>query len=140
MFSKLLRFAILPVESFYHRRTTNAENYISSLRIFPCSTMLHQRSVQGSNDSRENSRQKFPSIHPSIPFEFLVELVVSKEETPPSLSVPTPRFRWNEETAVRLIGNTVRDIISSGKLPSLVRTTGTIFRHGDVRNASYCCV
>lgn len=102
--------------------------------------MLHQRSVQGSNDSRENSRQKFPSIHPSIPFEFLVELVVSKDETPPSLSVPTPRFRWNEETAVRLIGNTVRDIISSGKLPSLVRTTGTIFRHGDVRNASYCCV
>lgn len=83
MFSKLLHFTILPVESFYHRHTTNAENYISSLRIFPCSTMLHQRSVQGSNDSRENSRQKFPSIHPSIPFEFLVELVVSKDETPP---------------------------------------------------------
>lgn len=83
MFSKLLHFTILPVESFYHRHTTNAENYISSLRIFPCSTMLHQRSIQGSNDSRENSRQKFPSIHPSIPFEFLVELVVSKDETPP---------------------------------------------------------
>lgn len=34
--------------------------------------------------------------------------------------------------------NTVRDIISSGKLPSLVSRGGTIFRHGDVRNASYC--
>lgn len=34
--------------------------------------------------------------------------------------------------------NTVRDIISSGKLPSLVSRGGRIFRHGDVRNASYC--